>query len=150
MKRDQITPDLFDSPPAPALIDGSLDCAAELCATLANMITDAMKRDVIRSRHDLAARMSELTGKEVTKSMIDAWTAESKEPWRFPFEYAPAFEAALDSNSLQHLFGRKRGCRVLVGDEALLAEIGQLAVDEQFIKERRAALKARLSRKAKK
>lgn len=144
--RDDRTHDLFNIPQAPALTDGSLDCAAELCATLADMITDAMKRGVIRSRYDLAARMSELVGQEITKAMIDAWTAESKEAWRFPFQFAPAFEAALDSTRLQELFGRKRGSRILVGKDALLAEMGQLDVDEARIKQRRAELKAQFAK----
>jgi len=147
MKRvDERTLDFFEVPQAPAPVNGSLDCAAELCATLADMITDSINRKVIRSRYDLAARMSELTGHEITKAMIDAWTAESKEAWRFPFQFAPAMEAACDSTALQELFGRKRGSRILVGEDALLAEMGRLDVDEARIKQRRAKLKARLSR----
>ena len=36
------------------------------------------------SRYQVAARMSELTGQEISKAMLDSWTAESKEGHRFP------------------------------------------------------------------
>ncbi len=144
MRRDDRTPDFFEIPQAPAPTNGSLDCAAELCAALADMITDAMKRGAIRSRYDLAARMSELTGQEITKAMIDAWTAESKEAWRFPFQFAPAMESACDSTCLQQLFGRKRGSRILVGKDALLAEMGQVQKEKVELALREKALKQRM------
>ena len=136
-----MTPDLFDVPVAPAPVGGSLDYSRELCHVLAEAITRSGK-----SRYALAALMSELAGHDITKSMLDAWTAESKEPWRFPFEFAAAFEVACGCTSLQELLGRKRGSRILVGEDALHAELGRLDIDEQRIKERRAALKVRLSR----
>ena len=102
--RDEITADLFDIPCAPAPVGGSLDYATELRCVL----SDALKQSP-RSRHEIAARMSELTGQDITKSMLDSWTAESKSPWRFPFEFAAAFEAACESTCLQELLGRKRG-----------------------------------------
>src|SRR5688572_8775588 len=100
-----------------------------------------MKRGVIRSRYDLAARMSELTGQEITKAQIDAWTAESKERWRFPFEYAAAFEAACASTRLQELLGRKRGTRILVGEDMLYAELGRIHKMRAELSEEERALK---------
>lgn len=136
--RDELTGDLFDIPRAPAPVGGSLDYATELRYALSAALKNSPK-----SRYEIAARMSELTGHEISKSMLDAWTAESKTPWRFPFEYAAAFEAACDSTGLQELLARKRGCRVLVGEDALLAELGriertktELAVREKAIKDR--------------
>jgi len=123
---DSATPDLFEIPEAPAATGGSLDYATELCHTLSEMIDDAIKRGVISSRYTLAGRMSELLGQDITKAQIDAWTAESKERWRFPFEFAAAFEAACDSHRLQQLLARKRGSRILVGREALHAELGKI------------------------
>jgi len=126
------------------LTGGSLHYAAELCHTLSDAITDAMKRGVLRSRYDLAARMSELTGQEISKASIDAWTGESKSEWRFPFEYAAAFEAACDSTCLQQLLARKRGCRILVGDEALDAELGRVKRAQDELAQREKALRQRM------
>lgn len=140
-RRDLDTVDMFEVPVAPAPIGGSLDYVAELCAILAEMITDAMRRGVIRSRYDLAARVSELTGEEVTKAMIDSWTAESKEAWRFPFQFAAAFESACDSHRLQDLLSRKRGTRILIGEDSLLAELGHIHKTRDELTQRERAIK---------
>jgi hypothetical protein len=143
--RENLTLDFFEIPTAPAPTNGSMDYSAELCATLTEMIADAMKDGVIRSRHDLAARMSELTGHEISKSMIDAWTAESKEAWRFPFQFAAALEVACESTRLQELLGRKRGSRILVGKEVLLAEMGRVQQAKADIAAQEKALKKRMA-----
>jgi hypothetical protein len=36
------------------------------------------------SRYQVAAKMSELLDVDITKTMLDSWTAESKEQHRFP------------------------------------------------------------------
>ncbi len=136
---DTRTFDLFQVPQAPAPTYGSLNFETELRCTLNEML-----KKTPLSRHQVAARMSDLTGHDITKAQIDAWTAESKTQWRFPFEYAPAFETATDSNDLQELFARKRGSRILVGEESLLAELGRLDQQEQHVKQRKRALQAYL------
>lgn len=140
--RDNSTLDLFEIPLAPEPTGGSLDYAAELCAVLG----DALKKTPL-SRYQVAARMSELTGQEISKAMLDAWTAESKTPWRFPFEYAAAFESACDTTCLQELLGRKRGSRILVGEDALMAELGRVTKLRDDLAHRERALKKRLGAK---
>lgn len=139
MIRDNYTPDFFDVPVAPAPIGGSLEYSHELC----HVLSDALKHSP-KSRYQIAADMSELTGQDITKAMLDAWTAESKQPWRFPFEFAAAFEVACISTCLQELLGRKRGSRILVGEEVLLAELGRLEKAEADISLRKRLLKDRL------
>lgn len=139
--RDTITADLFEVPVAPAPIGGSLAYAEELCAVLAEAITRSGL-----TRYSIAARMSELTYRDITKAQLDAWTAESKDGWRFPFEYAAAFEVACGCICLQELLARKRGTRILVGEEALLAEMGRLDQQEINIKKSKAAIRERLQR----
>ncbi len=136
-RRDALTADLFDIPKAPAPFGGSLDYASEL----SNVLAEALKKTP-RSRYEIAARMSELIGHEITKACLDAWTAESKTAWRFPFEYAAAFESACETTCLQELLARKRGTRILVGEESLLAELGRinqmradLAIQEKALKQ---------------
>ena len=141
MRRDTATLDLFDVPAAPVLAEGSLDYTRELNAVLSNAITGCGK-----SRYAVAGRMSELTGHDITKSMIDAWTADSKTEWRFPFEFAAAFEAATDSTCLQELLGRKRGSRILVGEETLLAQWGRVQIEKARIAEDEKRLKVRLTK----
>lgn len=146
--RDLHTRDLFsDAAPAP-VIEGSLGFATQLCGVLSHAVTEAMKRGVIRSRYDLAARMSELTGEEITKAMVDSWTAESKEHHRFPLEFTPAFEVACDCHALQQLLCAKRGTGLVIGEEKLLVELGRAEVEKIKVNEKGRALKARLAKGA--
>lgn len=140
--RDQLTPDLFEIPVAPAPTGGSLDYSAELRHVLSQAVKESPQ-----SRYEIAARMSELTGQDISKSMLDAWTAESKSLWRFPFEYAAAFEAACETTCLQELLGRKRGSRILVGEETLLAELGRIHKQRDELVKRERAIKQRIGGK---
>jgi len=78
------------------------------------------------SRYQVAARMSELVGQDITKSMLDSWTAESKEQHRFPAVFLPAFCAAVGSTELLMMLGTPCGAFVLPGPEALRAEIKRI------------------------
>jgi len=91
-------------------------------------ISEALKHCPL-SRWQVAARMSELTGGEITKVMLDSWTAESKELHRFPAIFLPAFcEAAGRSEPLK-MMGRLVGVFILPGPEALRAEIQRIEED---------------------
>ena len=106
-------------PPSPA--DGSLNLAAELCATLSRAL-----KETPLSRAQVAARMSDLTGEIITEPMLNAWTAKSHERHRFPLEYTAAFEEACGSYALQQLLARRRGCLVLIGKQARDARLGMI------------------------
>lgn len=133
----QLTLDeLFEIPrpvnPQPA----SLDHAREL----RHLLSDALKK-TIKSRFEVASRMSELTGHDISKAMLDAWTAESREAWRFPFEYATAFEIACGTYCLTEFQARKRGCKVYAGDEVRQAEIGRIESQMEELSTKLKALK---------
>ena len=119
----------------PAESPGSLDISAQLCHTLSAALKAAPD-----DRFRVAAEMSRLTGQDITKFVLDTWTAESKERHRFPFEFAPAFEAATGSYALQQLLASKRGTTVMVGEEVIDAEIGRLLREETEARERRRSL----------
>lgn len=78
------------------------------------------------SRYQVAARMSESCDTDITKTMLDSWTAESKEQHRFPAVFLPAFCEAVGSSDPLRLLGRQIGAFVLPGSEALRAEIRRL------------------------
>lgn len=118
----QLTLDeLFEIPcpaqPAPASMDYDKEIRHLLSAAL---------KETKNSRFEVCARMSELIGHEITISMLNSWTAESREAWRFPLAYATAFEIACDTFCLTEYQARKRGCKVYAGDEVRQAEIGRL------------------------
>jgi len=73
--------------------------------------------------------------------MLDAYTAESRGDHNFPFRYAAAFEQATVSYCLTNLLSKARGCQVLVGEDALLAEFGRIQRMEADLKKQKAALK---------
>lgn len=127
---------LIELPKAPPATGGSLSCGAELRATLA-----AALKETRLSRYEVAARMSELTGTEISKSQLDAWAAESRDGWRFPFEYAAAFETALGTYCLTELLARKMGYRVYMGDDIRQAEIGRISAQISDLNAKLAVLK---------
>lgn len=127
---------LIEMPKTPALTGGSLSYGAELRAILAQAL-----KETRMSRYEVAARMSELTGTEISKSQIDSWAAESRDGWRFPFEYAAAFEAALGTYCLTELLARKRGYKVYMGDDIRQAEIGKISAQISELNSKLAILK---------
>lgn len=110
--------DLFEIP-KPA--DGSLDFDAELSAQLSHAVDDSPLR-----RDQIAKRMGELLNREITKWMIDAWTAPSRHGHRFPLAYLPAFEEACETHRITHWLCEKRGCTAVVGEETLDLYLGRL------------------------
>lgn len=82
------------------------------------------------SRYQVVARMSELTDTDITKTMLDSWTAESKEQHRFPAIFLPAFCEAVGCTEPLKMIGTLVGVFVLPGPEALRAEIQRM--DEEI------------------
>lgn len=124
MKRphDSLTLDLFEVPAPTAPLPGALN----FNAVLRHLLSDILKSSP-RSRFEIAARMVELTGDEhITHHSLNAWTAESREGWRFPLEFLPAFEVACESTALSGWIAGIRGGKMLMGKDALDAEIGKL------------------------
>lgn len=119
---DQLTMDLFEVPMPVRPIPGAL----AIGAALRGLLSDLLKRSPL-SRHDVAARMSELTGDVITKHQLDSWTAESREGWRFPLEYLPALEEALQTREVTAWIANLRGARLSVGREALEAQLGKVS-----------------------
>lgn len=113
-------------------IKGSLDIDAELRAAISEDIKHAIVSCTGRelSRYEVAAKMSELVGHEITKSQLDNWSAESHEKHRFPCQSLPAFVIATGGQRRAfEVLSRKSGLFALPGKEALRAEIQRLNED---------------------
>lgn len=109
---------------------GSLDIDTEIRAAVSldlKQAHDSSGREL--SRYEVAARMSELTGQEITKTMLDNWSAESHEKHRFPCQFLPAFIHATGRRGVFDVLSRKAGLFALPGPEALRAEIRRLEED---------------------
>lgn len=114
--------------PAP----GSFDISRQFRESL----TEALKLSS-GSRYEAAARMSELLGSEVTKTMIDAWTAESKEGHRFPAEYLAAFCQVTNSIEPLRIIAGLVKCHLVESKEALLVELARIDQAERELSKRK-------------
>ena len=76
-----------------------------------------------KSRWQIVEEISEMTGIEISKAMLDAYTSESKGSHRFPAFIIPAFCISTGSFDLMRLLCR--GCRgeFLEKNEAIMAKI---------------------------
>ncbi len=75
------------------------------------------------SRAQIAGEMSHLLGVDVTKSVIDSWTAESKDNYRIPAEYLPTFCRVTDCNTPIEILNDIAGMFSMPGPDALRSEI---------------------------
>jgi len=128
--------DLFELPRPINPTPSSLDHGKEI----RHLLSAALKQ-TSKSRYEVCSRMSELIGTDISVAMLNAWTAESREAWRFPLEYAPAFEVACETFCITEFLARKRGCKVYAGDEVRQAEIGRLESQMQELSTKLKALK---------
>ncbi|WP_024296655.1 hypothetical protein [Methylomicrobium lacus] len=134
--RDPLTVDLFDVPVERVAKPGALDIGMQF----RHLLSEQVKASPL-SRHQIAARMSELVGHEITKHQLDSWTAESREGWRFPLEYLPALEVALDTHELLAWLADLRGARLSVGREALEAKLGKIESMKDELRKQEMVLK---------
>ena len=95
------------------------------------------------SRVQIAARMTELLNIEITKTMLDSWTAESREGSnRFPACYIPAFCHAVRSIEPLKVMADLAGCVAVQGEEALLLEMFRIEEQEHKLAEKKRAIRA--------
>ena len=109
---------------------GVAESTLNIRETLRLALNDAISNCQL-SRHQIAGEMSHLLGKEISKSSIDAWTAESKENNRIPAEYIPAFCRATGSRRPLEIINEAAGIFALPGPDALRSEIQRFAEAER-------------------
>lgn len=120
-RRDTLTRDLFEVPAPMAPLPGALDCSL----AVRRLLSDAI-RSSGRTAAQIASQMTELIGTQVSEHMLHAWCAPSRDAWRFPLEYLPAFEAAAETHAITAWLADVRGGRLYLGRDALRAELGRL------------------------
>ncbi len=77
------------------------------------------------SRYQVAANMSELTSSDISKTMIDAYTADSKEYHRFPAEWLPAFARATGSIEPLIVVVEASDCQIITREEEVFVELAR-------------------------
>jgi hypothetical protein len=118
-KRDTATPDLFEIPQPAPQAPGCLSCRVQIAHTMSEALRGL-------DRYDVASNMSKLLDRDISKHMLDAYTAESREDHIPPLDTAIAFDMATENLTLLNLYASKVGARVSVGKDALNAELGKL------------------------
>ena len=98
---------------------------ASIDVAIRSIITAALKRSPL-SRFEVAAKMSEILGVEITKAQLDAWSAESKENHRFPLVYIGAFCQATGDYALPRYMAQLCGGYFIESHDALLLELGRI------------------------
>jgi len=97
----------------------------------------AMARAIRESKYDrptIAARMAQYLRQEnVSKSTLDAYTAESKSTHDISLVRFRAFVRATDAPWLWDVVVSEDGLTLLQGDEARLAEIARLQQEQKLI-----------------
>ncbi len=138
-RRDALTGDMFALPRPAAPIAGSMDFRQPVTALVGDMLKDAHAAGL--DRWEVASRASRLAGRDVSKNMLDGYTAESREEFNCPLWLAPVLEIVCSSTRLAEWHGGVVGGRLLLGADTLNAEIGRLERVKQQAGEEIKALK---------
>lgn len=138
-RRDSASGDLFAIPRTPAPLAGSMDHRSRLSALVGDMLRDAAGAGL--DRYEVSTRASRLAGRDVSKAMLDGYTAESREEFNIPLWVAPVIETVCSSTALAEWHAAERGGRLMVGAATLDAEIGRLEREREVAGDRLKQLK---------
>jgi hypothetical protein len=133
-RREAYTADLFAVPHPAAPLPASMDFRAQISHTVAEMLKDAAAAGI--NRYQVSARASELAGRDISKAMLDGYTAESREEFNLPFWSAPVLETVCSSMRLTEWLARVRGGRIVFGAATIDAEIGRIEHERDQATER--------------
>ena len=95
------------------------------------LLLSAAIRGAHLDRYDVAARMSRFLAEDVPKTMLDAYSAESRLDHNIPAYRFLAFMAATECYPDVNRMLRRLGCVILVGDDAELAAIAEVEVERK-------------------
>lgn len=118
--------DMIEDISAEKIVKPDFKCSSKpMPQRVREIISEALK-NMDRKRWEVAGQMSELCGSEITESMLNAWTAESKEGHRFPLEFVPAFCEVTGDYQLIEMAAYACGCMVAKSEEIYLLELGRV------------------------
>lgn len=118
--KDDKTLDIFAVPQPVLSIPGNSNYAA----TISEYVSEILKGSDL-DRYEIAARMSRLSGDEVSKYMLDAWSSPARIEHNLPLYRVPLLEEVCESHAITNWLVHLRGGRVAYGREALDTELGR-------------------------
>lgn len=110
--------------PAPKLPDRENPASLRMDQRLRELLNRAIAESGM-DRVTIAAELSPLAGRTITKAQIDSWTGASR-PNRFPADLIPALCAVLGNAILLQGLAEAVGCTLVEGYTMQLARLGQL------------------------
>ncbi|MGU9837574.1 hypothetical protein FIV41_20750 [Pseudomonas marginalis] len=119
--KDDRTLDIFAVPQPVLALPGNGNNAIQV----SELISEILKGSDL-DRYEIAARMSRLSGDEVSKHMLDAWSSPARTDHNLPFYRAPLLEEVCSCHVLTNWLAHQRGGRIAYGRDALNAELGRL------------------------
>jgi len=114
--KDDRTLDIFSVPQPVLAIPENGNNAAQV----SELISEILKGSDL-DRYEIGARMSRLSGDDVSKHMLDAWSSPARTDHNLPFYRAPLLEEVCSSHALTAWLVAPRGGRVAYGRVALTA-----------------------------
>jgi hypothetical protein len=97
-------------------------------------VQEALKRTLREcqlSREEIADEMSRLVSEKITVNHIANWTAESKNGWRMPLEYAAAFFVITGDAGVVKAALAGSGIGVMDDGEYAYYELGKIVAEER-------------------
>ena len=119
--KDDRTFDLFEIPQPVLAVPGQGNYSIQVSEIVGEILKSA---DI--DRYEVAARMSRLSGDDVSKAMLDAWSSQARTDHNLPLYRVALLEEVCASHLLTNWQVGLRGGRVAYGRDALLAELGRL------------------------
>ncbi len=107
---------------------------------IASAVSQILKEDP-RSRFEIAGGMSALLDDEVSKAMLDAYSAEARESHNVSLARFLALVAETQRFDVLDALCHRVGCRVVVGEEVLTVELGHIASQMERLRQREKALR---------
>lgn len=129
----------FDPPACPVGADAAL---AGFDRFIARSVARALKEDV-RQRSAIAIAMSELLDEEISKFMLDAYASEARDNHNISADRFLALIAVTQRFDLLDVALRRIGAALLVGEEIITAELGNIDRQIAALKSRRKSIEDR-------
>lgn len=122
--RDTQTLDIFEIPEAHVCTPGECGYSREVAECVSAILAESGRVD----RYAVSAEVSRVSGKDVSKHMLDAYSSPARLDHALPFWLAPVLEEVCHSHHLTNWLVQKRGGRVAYGKDALKQELGKLVL----------------------
>ncbi|KMQ73754.1 hypothetical protein [Marinobacter subterrani] len=119
--KDTATIDIFEVPQPVVPLPGSGNYAAQV-----SELVGAVLKHSPHDRYEIAAQMSRLSGDDVSKHMLDAWSSPGRSEHNIPLYRVPLLEEVCHTHAFTDWMVHMRGGRVAYGKEALAAQYGKM------------------------